>query len=235
VPGSVESLGLGTSWAAHELRGALAGPRVALERVISRGRVPEEDLALLRRSSEELEQLAVGIDAILRAAYGGRPRQRSLNLVGVVRDAAASCLLEFAEERIQIDAPERIEVHADRDQLQWALANLIRNALAYSPDESKVKVVVTRHGGRALVTIIDRGPGIAQGEGESVFTPFVRGAVGRAARKGNGLGLFIARRVVEAHRGSLSLSTSGAGSAFTVELPSRPARPFPAATRSQAG
>jgi signal transduction histidine kinase len=211
----------------------LAGPRFALERVISRGAAAEEDLALLRRSREELDRLASGIGAILSAAYGKPPRQRPMNLVALVVEAADSCLLEFPPDRVEIDGPPRIDVSGDRDQLQGAIANVIRNALAYSPADSRVTIKVSGLGRRARISIADRGPGIAPGE--AVFGPFVRGSAGQSTREGNGLGLFIARRVVEAHGGILSLSSSARGSVFTIELPSRPARQLPAATRSQAG
>jgi signal transduction histidine kinase len=80
-------------------------------------------------------------------------------------------------------------------------------------------VALSRTGGLARIEVRDRGPGIPPGERHSIFDPFMRGAASHLARSGNGLGLFIARRVLEAHGGSVWLTSGRSGATFTLELP----------------
>jgi two-component system sensor histidine kinase KdpD len=99
------------------------------------------------------------------------------------------------------------------------VANVVRNALIYSPPESDVTVTLGREGALARVEVRDFGPGIAPGERDSIFDPFMRGAASHLARSGDGLGLFIARRVLEAHGGNVWLTSSRSGATFNLEVP----------------
>jgi signal transduction histidine kinase len=110
-------------------------------------------------------------------------------------------------------------IRADVAQLRSAVANLIRNALMYSPSTTPVEVVVDADRVRARVTVRDRGPGIPSEERSRIFDPFVRGAVGRDVARGNGLGLFVVRRVAEAHGGSVRLDRTSGGARFCLQLP----------------
>jgi signal transduction histidine kinase len=110
-------------------------------------------------------------------------------------------------------------VQADTGHLRSAVANVIRNALVYSPSESTVTVTVRSTDGRATLTVRDQGPGVPSAEQDSIFDPFIRGSAARLVRTGNGLGLFIARRVMEAHGGRIWLGSPRRGSVFHLELP----------------
>ena len=112
----------------------------------------------------------------------------------------------------EVQAPA--SVNADRDLLHEAVANLVDNAVRYSPPGAQVTLRVVRGEHGSSIDVIDRGPGIEPERLETLFERFQR------SDSGSGLGLAIARRVVERHGGSLRVDTGhGDGSRFTIELP----------------
>ena len=109
---------------------------------------------------------------------------------------------------------------ADAAQLERAFGNLLENAARYS-DDQPISVRARVSGGRLLVRVVDRGPGIAPSDQERIFEPFVRGAGGT---HGSGLGLAIVRGFVEANGGQVRVeSLPGQGASFVVALPLRAA------------
>jgi signal transduction histidine kinase len=215
-----EQLDLGIAWTAHEVRGPLLAAKAAIDHLLrSKGPMAGEDL--LSRSGRELGDLAALVDAVLRWAVGAGPLQRRpADLARVVAQAIESCRLGTGEHRLELEAPDPVPVRADPKQLRSAIGNVVRNALAYSPPDSNVTVTVSRVEGMATVTITDRGPGIRPDERDAIFDPFVRGRSGHGRRDGGGLGLFIARRVIEAHDGTIWAESSyGTGATFRIVLP----------------
>lgn len=214
-----DGLDLGIAWTAHELRGPLIGAVAAINHLVSmNGSGPSTQL--LRRTRDELESLAGLVDPLLRWASGSkRLRKRETDLMRVVGEAITSCELSIDHQRVVLDGPEALKIRADPKQLRTAVANLVRNALASSPRDAAVMVEVGRSQEVAWVCVRDRGPGVPPGERELIFEPFGRGHAGARARGGAGLGLFIARRVVEAHGGTLGLLPTRKGAAFRLEVP----------------
>jgi signal transduction histidine kinase len=213
-------LDLGIAWTAHEVREPLLAAKAAIDQLLRmNGSMKGEDL--LSRSGQELGNLAALVDALLRWAVGAGPlRRRPVDLVRVVRQAVQTCRLGSTEGRFELNAPDAIPIRADPEQLRSAIANLLRNAQAYSPPGTAVGVSVSRNDGMALVSVADRGPGIPLEDREALFEPFARGASGRGRREGRGLGLFIARRVVEAHGGAIWVEpTNGTGATFKIQVP----------------
>lgn len=209
---------LGIAWTVHELKGPLVGARAALERA-AEATVPE-GRDLLRRTKEELGQLSDLIDPLLRWSTGTELLKRErIDLVRVTREAVATSSLGLDVDRVMIDSPGQLFILADPRQLRSAIGNVVRNALAYSPPETPVRISVEFADRFARVRVRDRGPGIPQEERGHVFDPFNRGRANSETRSGTGLGLFIARRVLEAHGGSISLRPSRWGSTFVLELP----------------
>jgi signal transduction histidine kinase len=215
-----ERMDLGLAWTAHEVRAPLLGAMAAMECLLEEA-VPEvSGRDLLSRSREELGQLAGIVEALLRWSVGEGPlHSRPTDLVALVREAVNSCDFEEGSARIRVSAPEELVVSGDSDQLRSAVANLIRNALAYSPPQSDVRVSVERSNGTAQLSVSDRGPGVPVEERDTIFDPFARGHVGQTSRNGRGLGLFIAKRVVEAHGGQIWLEGPNSGATFRVQLP----------------
>jgi K+-sensing histidine kinase KdpD len=217
-PSVIPSNELGIAWTAHELKGPLLGASAALDRAAQTTR--SEGKELLRRIRLELQQLSDLIDPLLRWSTGkGIPDRRRVDLVEVTREAVASATLGAHADRVSIEAQEELFVLGDPQQLRSAIANVVRNALIYSPAGTEVRVRVEASNGSVRVVVRDRGPGIPPQETATVFDPFSRGRSNGSVHQGAGLGLFIARRVVEAHDGSISLRPSKSGATFVLELP----------------
>jgi len=116
-------------------------------------------------------------------------------------------------------APPGIVVTADRTRLEQVAANLIDNAVKYTPAGGRVDVDVLREADAALLRVRDTGPGIPADELPRIFDRLFRGDTSRTER-GLGLGLSLVKAIVEAHRGSVEVSSEpGQGSIFTVRLP----------------
>jgi two-component system, OmpR family, sensor histidine kinase KdpD len=172
---------------------------------------------------EEGEQLAALVDKLLDLSrlQAGRaePRRDWVSLEDVVLAARDGVLDSAGEVRLSVD-PDVPPVRADAAHLERAFANLIENALRYSGGQP-VSVRVNRSGSRAVVRVIDRGPGIAPADRVRIFEPFYRGS--KTAGEpwgGSGLGLAIAKGFVEANGGTISVdSLPGQGSSFVVSLP----------------
>jgi signal transduction histidine kinase len=112
------------------------------------------------------------------------------------------------------------EGYWDRDRLEQVLNNLIGNAIKYSPEGGQITVTTEHEGSDLIVSVLDEGIGIAERDQEHLFERFFRGSVEGQSVKGLGLGLYVTRRIIEAHGGSISVtSRPGEGSAFTFSLP----------------
>jgi two-component system sensor histidine kinase KdpD len=124
-------------------------------------------------------------------------------------------------ERIELDVPETLPaVLADPGLLERVIANLVENAMRYSPAEQAIRVAASTHGDVVELRVIDNGPGIAPGERETVFAPFQRRDDHATNSAGVGLGLAIARGFVEAMHGTITLDdTPGGGLMAVVTLP----------------
>jgi PAS domain S-box-containing protein len=110
----------------------------------------------------------------------------------------------------------------DRDRLGYAISNLLSNAVKYSPDGGEVRLSVTADADEVRIAVSDKGRGIEPADMDKIFERFDRGASGGMAGgpAGHGLGLFVAKGIVEAHGGRLEVrSEPGKGSTFTIVLP----------------
>jgi signal transduction histidine kinase len=147
-----------------------------------------------------------------------------VELSDLVRRIAAGLQLTTQEHRIVVDAPEAIELSADRRRIEEVVTNLIENAIKYSPAGGEIGVRIERTNDRARVAVADQGVGIAPEEQAHVFERFYRAAgAGERLHQGHhglGLGLYIARELVEQHGGEIGVeSHPGAGSTFWFTLP----------------
>lgn len=122
---------------------------------------------------------------------------------------------------LSVSVPDPVAVNGDASRLRQAIDNLLSNAIKYSPGGGPVQLRCYLEGTRAIVTVQDEGLGIEAQELRYVFEPYfrARGAEGRGIA-GTGLGMGIARQIVEKHAGSLSLdSQAGRGTTATMSLP----------------
>jgi len=104
--------------------------------------------------------------------------------------------------------------------MKQAFKQMIDNALKYSPDSAPVAIAAEASDGWVVVRISDLGPGIAPEEQERIFEKFYRGREGQRSGSGTGMGLAIAKRIIEEHGGTVQIaSTPGAGAVFSAALP----------------
>jgi signal transduction histidine kinase len=138
----------------------------------------------------------------------------------LVHEAVASATFAQDEVPLVVDVrPPLPHVRGDPERLRQVLGNLIDNAVKYSPAGESGDVRASTHDHVVVVSVHDRGPGIAGDDQRLIFEKFGRVA-STSSKPGTGLGLYIARSIAEAHGGSLDVhSTVGRGSTFTLRLP----------------
>jgi signal transduction histidine kinase len=164
---------------------------------------------------------------LLDLAHAQRP---SLHLVPqpVALAGTLETTLEIQRERaglkgviLEVDDLFDIVVMADADDVTHIFANLIDNAVKYTPSGGRVEVKVSRHGGLVGVEITDTGIGVDEADRERVFRGFFRTEAAKASgEKGTGVGLSIVRRLVQRWQGHVELDSSGgSGCRFRVLLP----------------
>src|SRR5437588_769342 len=108
----------------------------------------------------------------------------------------------------------------DRERLRQVLANLLENAIKYSPSGDEVEVRAQQENGKVRISVADHGPGIPHDQQRLIFEKFGRADIAGGSKPGTGLGLFIARSIAEAHGGTIDVRSSpNAGSTFTLTLP----------------
>jgi PAS domain S-box-containing protein len=210
----------------HELRTPLTSILGFTRTLLAHDHDPRARARYLHIVAEEAERLRTLIDDLLdlrRAAEG----QLRLELVPIDLNAMLGEQVElFTAEshahELVLDVPaEPLWVHADRDRLRQVVANLLSNAIKYSPEGGEVKVSAARANGAARIAVTDIGVGISAEEQSQIFTRFFRSAQAqRQGIGGSGLGLALAREIVEAHGGRIGFeSNEDVGSTFYVELP----------------
>jgi len=181
---------------------------------------------VLRSSLEEVERLVrLAEDLLLfsRSSAGFVAPRTPVDLEPLVLEVldVAAQLAQGTGVAVRLNEIEAATVLGDATSLQRALLNLVENAVKYTPTGGKVELSLRREDSSAALVVQDTGLGIDPADAERIFQPFVRLDAARARDTGGaGLGLSIARSIVLAHGGMLSLeSAPNAGSRFTIRLP----------------
>ncbi|MBZ5712366.1 HAMP domain-containing sensor histidine kinase [Nannocystis pusilla] len=220
--------------ASHELRSPLAVLSSTLEVARRRPRSAGEWEGLADRALDEVQRMSALVEALLQLARAGGVRRSPVDLMArlagpVERWAAAAAR---AEVRLAFAGPDALVSHVDADALEIAIGNLVTNAIAYSPVHGTVTLQVRGEPAGVEITVDDQGPGVPAGERERIFAPFVRATSPAAdrteGRAGLGLGLAIARRIVESHAGTVTVRDApGGGARFVIRLPRSPGQDLP--------
>ncbi|MEZ5721838.1 MAG: ATP-binding protein [Paracoccaceae bacterium] len=203
----------------HEIRSPLARLRAAIGLMEVN---PERTGPMLTRMEADIERLDHLVDEILTLARfersAGGPATRALDLLDIVEPIVADANFEGQDRGVTVcyTGPDRVAVHGNAELLHRAFENVIRNALAYSPDGGDVIVTGALGESQARFEITDNGPGVPEAELDKLFRPFVRLDDGNRTQ-GIGLGLAIAARAVEAHGGTISAERA-AGKGLTVRI-----------------
>jgi len=210
----------------HELKTPISALRAHLENLLDGVEEPDpETLQVMLQQSERLGRLVDQLLDLSRLESGDLPLepedvdlgplvQQVVSEVGVARGAGE------VEVRNQVP-PELPRVRADRERVHQVLFNLLDNAVRFTPAGGKVTVTASGENGRCIVTVSDTGPGIEPEHLPRLFERFYRVDPARSREGGGtGIGLAIARSVVEAHGGHIwAESDMGEGSAFRFDLP----------------
>jgi signal transduction histidine kinase len=148
-------------------------------------------------------------------------RREPVDVSQVVDQVLRSAKTSHPERRIVVEEREPVLAVGDRLRLRQVAANLLDNAIKYSPAGTPVRVVVGREGDRAVLSVVDEGRGIPSDKFEEIFRKFRRlEDPDRMETGGAGLGLFIVEQLVRAMAGTVEVSSRvGTGSSFTVRLP----------------
>ncbi len=206
----------------HELRSPLARLSVAVE--LARG--SDEGDPLLDRIQKEADRLNSLIRQMLEVTRTeGEPsrlKTESVRLDELVRTLLEDCSIEASARGCELALVSNGAVMLDGDSelLRRAIENVVRNAIRYAPPESNVEVAVERSGAWVKIRVRDYGPGVPDEALPRLFDPFYRVEQDRDRKSGGvGLGLSIARRAVELHRGTMRASNASPGLLVELNLP----------------
>jgi signal transduction histidine kinase len=205
---------------AHDLRTPLTRVRVRLERGRERAQTLEELRAVVDQSIAGLDQSLTIITALLRIAEIEHSRRlegfSEVSLVPLVREAG-DLYEPIAEDKgvtLQVEAADDITVRGDRDLLFEAIANLVDNAVKFTPEGGRVELSLLRRGGESVVRVNDTGPGIPETERDAVTRRFYRSDKSRRT-EGLGLGLSLVAAIVKLHGFRFNITT---GPGCTAEI-----------------
>jgi signal transduction histidine kinase len=212
----------------HELRTPLTVLRGSLEVTLEEERQPEEYREALGNALIEVRHLSRLSQNLLFLVRGESGRITlsfaNLDLTRLLADLSRELVPAASDRGLSATAelPERsIMAFVDADRLQQVFHNLFENAMRYTPSGGSIKVRLSEAPGEAIMEVADTGIGIPEKDLPYVFERFFRSDRARRAYSGgSGLGLSIARWIVEAHKGRIEVaSVPGKGSVFTVRLP----------------
>jgi signal transduction histidine kinase len=220
----------------HDLGTPLAAVRLSTESLLE----PHEAVALPPRTRASLENILFAANQMrdlvdqlgqLAQLESGRLRVTwtRTSMITVLRGALA--LLEGTAKRksvrLEIDVkPEDLKLRCDVPKVIRVVANLVGNAVKFTPSGGRVCIKVRRVRECARVRVTDTGPGIARKDVPNLFQPYFRGT--KVRRSGTGLGLYISKAIVEAHGGTIIfVPSTRSGACFELRLPFAPRRVEP--------
>jgi signal transduction histidine kinase/ActR/RegA family two-component response regulator len=210
----------------HELRNPLAAVRTAVEAAQRSEQHRDRVLAIAMRQTQQLTRLVDDLLDVARIHHGRiKLEQRPTSLAEVVERAIDSTrsLIDARRHRLSVSLGERdVFVHADAARLEQVVVNLLSNAAKYTEPGGSIDVAVTLTCSEAILSVKDSGIGIAAEPLTEIFEPFTQ--VGRPLHRepgGLGIGLTVAREIVELHDGRIEAHSDGPGrgSEFIVCLP----------------
>lgn len=219
------------AWVSHDLQTPLASMRAIVE-ALADGVVDDADTVqrYLNTAKREINDLSVLIDDLFQVAQidaGGLVLERSHNSIADLISDTLESFSGLAQQR-KVNLTGSVEqaagqVYMDGPRIGRVLNNLVGNALRHTPEGGRVELRVSRQDEFARVEVLDTGSGIAPEDLPNVFERFYRGEKSRSRLTGGaGLGLAIARGIVEAHGGQIGVeSTPGEGTRFFFTLPLR--------------
>jgi len=215
--------------ASHELRTPLAVLRGETEVALGKTRTVEEyqeSLTLIQEEAERLSRIVEDLFILARQPIQSPTAliKEPVSLTEVVKDCARAAQVLASRKGVRLKLENdstSIALNADEELIKRMILNLLDNAVKYTPEGGEISLALEKHNGSAEIVVRDTGIGLSQTDQQRVFDRFYRVDKARSrALGGAGLGLSIARSIVEAHGGNITVdSTPRHGSTFTVSLP----------------
>lgn len=211
----------------HELKTPLAALRegVALLEDGVTGELNGNQREVARILHHNTAVLQGQIEALLRfnaAAFEARQlRRRPTDLLALLQDQVETQRLQWQARGLSVRVHgEPLVMPVDAEKLGTAVANLLSNAIRFSPQGGSIALTLLPSSARVLIDIADQGPGVAQGDRPRIFEPFYRGEhQPQGAVRGTGIGLSIVQEYIAAHGGRVGLLADGHGAHFRIDLP----------------
>lgn len=208
---------------AHDLRTPLTRLRNNLAQLQD---IPgNENEKVVQNLTQEADEILSTFNALLRIARVESGDQRSgfteIDLKVILLDVIELYEPLMAGKSITLyqNLTDGLTIHGDRHLLFQAFANVIDNAIKYTPDTGEISIGLKQDQGSILITIADTGIGIPEQEKKKVFRRFFRVEASRSVHRGNGLGLALVAAVVKLHRGTIELSDSNPGLKVEIAVP----------------
>lgn len=210
----------------HELRTPLTGIKAAVTGLLSDYNLDEsqrrELLTVINEETDRLDRLVGEATEMAQLdAHKVELHIAPVDIATVIESAAEEARNTLGQHPVDIRVPPSLpKVRVDSDRIAEVLKQLLENAAKYSPATAPVTITAESRNGRVVTSVTDHGPGIDDFEQSLIFDKFYRGRDQRYRVQGTGMGLAIAKAIVEAHSGSLSVTSQlGHGSVFSFELP----------------
>ncbi|MGA3005031.1 MAG: HAMP domain-containing sensor histidine kinase [Acetobacteraceae bacterium] len=208
---------------AHDLRTPITRARARLEEAARNAQSNADLHAAIDRATVDLDDIVTVFQALLRIAeIEAGSRRASFRRVDIVTalEGVADLYGAVAEEKgvdLTVAHPKRLEINGDAALIQQAVANLVDNAVKFSPEHGSVRLAAAQDGRRIRITVTDQGPGIPEADRARATERFYRGDTARGT-PGSGLGLALVQAVAYLHGGVLRLEDARPGLRAALEL-----------------
>jgi two-component system sensor histidine kinase KdpD len=210
----------------HELRTPLTGIKAAVTGLLSDYNLDEaqrkELLTVINEETDRLDRLVGEATEMAQLdAHKVELHMATVSIASVIESAVEESRTVLAQHPIEVRVASTLpDVRVDPDRIAEVLKQLLENAAKYSPPTSPIAITAECKGDHIITSVTDHGPGIDDFELSMVFDKFYRGRDQRYSVQGTGMGLAIAKAIVEAHNGSVNVTSQlGRGSVFSFDLP----------------
>ena len=224
---------------AHDLRTPITRARARLEDAALHARSEAELRAGVERAVSDLDNVTAVFQALMRIAeieVGARRSAFADVDLGPLLADLAELYGAVAEENglnLHLEVPDTLAILGDRDLLQQAVANLLDNAIKFSPDGGQITLRAARVDRQVWLSVADQGPGIPEADRPRATERFFRGETARST-PGSGLGLALVQAVALLHEGRLMLDDAAPGLRATLALPALPQMNIPSSAHHPA-